>query len=102
MSSEAVEYRCVACGRKLLEASEPISGEVTSDCRSCGEVRKAEPSGEVMHRTYRCTNEGCEVSMHAERATPDWTFCAACGTETLEVVEEIRRPQRVEARVRTA
>lgn len=93
-----IEYRCGECGRLLVEADPGIS-DMEAHCKSCGEVRRAEPMGEVMHRTYRCTNDGCSVVIHAERHTPDWTFCAACGTATLEVFEEVRASARSTARV---
>lgn len=89
-----MEYVCADCGRKLLETGKPLATDVTAHCKRCGEVVEAVPGGEVMHRTYHCTNDGCEVTIHAERHAPDWTFCAACGTETLEVTREVRRPTR--------
>lgn len=96
-----MEYRCRDCGRLLVEA-DPGVERVEAHCKSCGAVREAEPRGEVMHRTYRCTNDGCEVAIHAERRAPDWTFCAACGTETLEVFEEVRASGRSAGRVARA
>lgn len=81
-----MDYRCPTCNRKLVQSDAPIGVRFTVKCPRCVEIVEPVRSGEVMHRTYRCTE--CGRTQNVERPTHERSYCVACGTSTLEVVTD--------------
>lgn len=85
-----MDYRCPACESKLFKAAGQVPVRVEIKCGSCGEIVEPDATSPVLHRTYRCENDDCGRIMHVERPTHERSYCAVCGTPSLEVVKEQR------------
>lgn len=84
-----IDYVCVNCGRKLLEASAPLNAQVTLPCKRCSQVVAVRPR--EWQETYRCTR--CNRHMHVERPRRDRdNYCPICGTQSMLPVTPVEAP----------
>lgn len=89
-----LSYRCPECRRMAFRARGEVPVLVEWKCTRCGEIVEPVPerglsrgsgSGRPWHRTYRCAN--CKRTQHCENPPSERTYCVACGTPSLVIVD---------------